>query len=161
MVLQQIDLSRTGTAEEIRQEIRRLEQQRFLSREEAEAVDPEKIKTFFSSEIGQRICHAEKVWREFRFSLMCDIRELLPGEDAEERVLLQGVIDCFFLEDGELVLVDYKTDRVEKEEEIRDRAEHYRVQLETYERALKRIFGLPVKEKRLCFLRSGVSVILP
>ena len=136
-------------------------QQRFLSREEAEAVDPEKIRTFFSSEIGQRICRAEKIWREFRFSLMCDIRELLPGEDAEERVLLQGVIDCFFLEDGELVLVDYKTDRVEKEEEIRDRAEHYRVQLETYERALKRIFGLPVKEKRLCFLRTGVSVILP
>ena len=91
---------------------------------------------------------------------MCDIRELLPGEDAEERVLLQGVIDCFFLEDGELVLVDYKTDRVEKEEEIRSRAEHYRVQLETYERALKRIFGLPVKEKRLCFLRTGLSVIL-
>ena len=75
--------------------------------------------------------------------------------------MLQGVIDCFFLEGGELVLVDYKTDRVEKEEEIRDRAGHYRRQLETYADALRRIFGLPVKEKLLYFLRPGKAVQLP
>ncbi len=161
LVLQQIDRSRTGTADEIRQEISRLEQAHFLAREEAEAVDPEKIRLFFSSDIGLRIRRAEKLWREFRFSLMTDIRELLPGETAEERVLLQGVIDCFFLENGGLILLDYKTDRVEKEEEIRERAEHYRTQLETYARALNRIFGLPVKEKMLYFLRPGTKVILP
>ena len=161
LVLQQIDLSRTGTADEIRQEISRMVQAHFLTREEAEAVDPEKIRLFFSSDIGQRIRRAEKLWREFRFSLMNDIRELLPGESDEERVLLQGVIDCFFLENGGLVLLDYKTDRVEKEEEIRCRAEHYRPQLETYARALNRIFGLPVKEKLLYFLRPGTKVILP
>ena len=161
LVLQQIDLSKTGSTAEIRQEISRLEQQHFLTREEAEAVEPEKIRLFFASGVGERIRHAEKVWREFRFSLMTDIRELLPGEETEERVLLQGVIDCFFLEDGGLVLVDYKTDRVEKEEEIRDRAEHYRRQLETYANALTRIFGLPVKEKLLYFLRPGTAVILP
>ena len=161
LVLQQIDLSRTGTADEILQEISRMEQAHFLTREEAEAVDPEKIRLFFSSDIGLRIRRAEKLWREFRFSLMTDIRELLPGETAEERVLLQGVIDCFFLENDGLVLLDYKTDRVEKEEEIRGRAEHYRPQLETYARALNRIFGLPVKEKLLYFLRPGTKVILP
>ena len=161
LVLQQIDLSRTETAEEIRTEISRLEEQRFLTPEEAAAVDPEKIRLFFASDLGGRIRRAEKVWREFRFSLLSDIRELIPGEEAEEKVLLQGVIDCFFLEEGELILVDYKTDRVEKEEEIQSRAEHYRRQLETYAGALRRIFGLPVKEKMLYFLRPEKAVKLP
>ena len=161
LVLQQIDLSRTGTVEEIRREIARLEQQRFLTREEAESVDPEKIRLFFESEIGKRIRAAERVWREFRFSLLSDVRDLIPGEEAEEKVLLQGVIDCFFLEEGELVLLDYKTDRVEKDDEIRGRAEHYRRQLETYAGALGRIFGLPVKEKLLYFLRPEKAVKLP
>ena len=161
LVLQQIDLNRTGTAEEIRQEIARLEEQRFLTPEEAKAVDPEKIRLFFASEIGERIRHAEKVWREFRFSLMKDIRELIPGEEADEKVLLQGVVDCFFREEGGLVLVDYKTDRVEKEDEIRSRAGHYRRQLETYADALNRIFDLPVKEKLLYFLNPGRAVSLP
>lgn len=71
------------------------------------------------------------------------------------------MIDCFFLEEGELVLVDYKTDRVEKEEEIQSRTEHYRRQLETYADALRRIFGLPVKEKLLYFLYPGKAVKLP
>ena len=161
LVLQQIDLSRTETSEEIRKEISRLEEQRFLTPEEAAAVDPEKIRMFFASDLGGRIRRAEKVWREFRFSLLSDIRELIPGEEAEEKVLLQGVIDCFFLEEGELILVDYKTDRVEKEEEIQSRAEHYRRQLETYAGALRRIFGLPVKEKMLYFLRPEKAVQLP
>lgn len=161
LVLQQIDLSRTETAEEIRKEISRLEEQRFLTPEEAAAVDPEKIRLFFASDLGGRIRRAEKVWREFRFSLLSDIRELIPGEEAEEKVLLQGVIDCFFLEEGELVLVDYKTDRVEKEEEIQSRAEHYRRQLETYAGAMRRIIGLPVKEKMLYFLRPEKAVKLP
>ena len=161
LVLQQIDLTRTETAEEIRLEISRLEAQRFLTPEEAGAVDPEKIRLFFASEIGQRIRRSENVWREFRFSLLSDIRELIPGEEADEKVLLQGVIDCFFLEEGALVLVDYKTDRVTKDDEIRARAEHYRRQLETYADALKRIFGLPVKEKLLYFLGPGAVVRLP
>ena len=161
LVLQQIDLGLTGTAEEIRKEISRLEEREFLTPEEAEAVDPEKIRQFFASGIGERIRRAEKVWREFRFSLLSDIRELLPGEEAEEKVLLQGVIDCFFLEEGELVVVDYKTDRVETDEEIQSRAEHYRRQLETYADALRRIFGLPVKEKLLFFLYPEKAVKLP
>ena len=71
------------------------------------------------------------------------------------------MIDCFFLEEGELILVDYKTDRVEQEAEIQSRAEHYRRQLETYAGALRRIFGLPVKEKMLYFLRPEKAVKLP
>lgn len=158
LVLQQIDLSKTDTLDTVRSEIQRLEQQRFLTHEEAEAVKAEKILAFYRSEIGKRIRSAERLWREFRFSLMTDVRDLLPGEEAEEKILLQGIADCFFEEDGALVLVDYKTDHVGTADEIQQRTEYYRVQMETYQMALERIFGLPVKEKILCFLEPGVSV---
>ena len=160
LVLQQINLSKTDSLSEIREEILRLEKQRFLTAEEAEAVDPEKIRAFFTSAVGQRIRSAETLWREFRFSLMTDVRALLPAENEEEKVLLQGVVDCCFLENDALVVVDYKTDRVQTEDEIRQRAEHYRIQLETYAGALERIFERPVKEKILYFLRPAVSVTL-
>ena len=56
--------------------------------------------------------------------------------------------------------MDYKTDRAEGEDEIRQRAAYYRMQLDTYAHALERIFGLPVREKILYFLRSGRTVTL-
>ena len=162
LVLQQIDFAKTDSVPKIRQELDRLEKQRFLTREEADAVDPEQIRAFFASELGLRIRRAEKVWREFRFSLMTDARDLFPTEQipAEDKILLQGVVDCFFQEDNTLVLVDYKTDRIRDEEALRVRSEHYRIQLETYANALERIFGLPVKEKQLYFLKHNRTVRL-
>ena len=56
----------------------------------------------------------------------------------------QRIIDAYFEENGELVLVDYKTDAVEKAQDLIDR---YRVQLDLYERALTQITGKNVKEK--------------
>ena len=158
LVLQQIDLSKTGTEAEIQNEIKRLKQQHFLTEEEAGAVDAGKILAFFSSGIGRRLLSAEKVWREFRFSLLSDAGDLLPGEEAEEKILLQGIVDCCFLENGELVVVDYKTDRANEEDALRERSEFYRIQIETYARALERIFCIPVKEKILYFLGPGTAV---
>ena len=62
----------------------------------------------------------------------------------EEIMLVQGIIDAFFEEDGELILVDYKTDRVAGAQELRDR---YQIQLDLYARALQQITGKRVREK--------------
>ena len=67
---------------------------------------------------------------------------------GEEPVVLQGVVDCVFEEDGALVLVDYKTDRISTPEELWER---YRVQLKLYKDAVQDMTGLPVKE---CLLYS-------
>ena len=169
LVLQQIDFSRTGSLDEIRAEIARLAAQDFLTPDEAAALEPEKILAFFRSEIGRRILAAESCRREFRFSLLVPNTEdgfpdlqSLPAEppDPARCTLLQGSVDCFFEEDGALVVVDYKTDRVAGEEQIAARAESYRIQLDTYAYALRRIFGLPVRERILYFLRPGRSVTL-
>ena len=101
------------------------------------------IAGFYRSELGQRMLKSQLVRREWAFNLVVD--------DARE-TLLQGVIDCAFLEDGQWVLVDYKTDRINDEQAFCDR---YRMQLTWYARALQRITGLPVREMWLYAISIG------
>ena len=65
---------------------------------------------------------------------------------------MQGSIDCCFIEDGAWVLLDYKTDRADDPEALRQR---YRPQLAVYALALARITGIPVRQKLLCLLATG------
>ena len=74
------------------------------------------------------------------------------GRFGDEELLVQGTIDCCFVEDGAWVLLDYKTDRTDDMDALRA---HYEKQLGVYALALRRITGLPVKERLLCLLHSG------
>ncbi len=94
------------------------------------------VADFFGSDLGQRMLRSPRVQREWAFNLVMDQRG----------TILQGVIDCAFLEDGAWVLVDYKTDRIADEEAFIQR---YRGQLEWYAKALEKITGLPVKAQYL------------
>ncbi len=98
------------------------------------ALDMWGIAAYFGSELGQRMMASPNVRREWPFNLVMD--------DASG-TLLQGVIDCAFIEDGEWVLVDYKTDRISDEAAFIDR---YRLQLTWYARALEKITQRRVKE---------------
>ena len=115
------------------------------------------IERLFRSELGRRMLRAEKPLREFRFSLLLDAERLYPGAEGEQ-LLLQGVVDCCLEEDGELVIIDYKTDNVRTAEEIAQRAALYRGQLTAYAEALSRIFKKSVKEGMLFFLTPGQEV---
>ena len=97
---------------------------------------------FFGSSLGQRMLRSFRVQREWAFNLVMD----------ERGTILQGVIDCAFLEDNAWVLVDYKTDRIEEEDAFIHR---YQDQIEWYARALERITGLPVKERYLYSISKG------
>ena len=160
LVLQHIPFTLTGSEEEISGEIERLVRQNFLTREEADSVAPERIQAFFECSLGRRLIHATHCWKEFRFSLLNDAIEIFPDAAPGDSVLLQGVVDCCFEEDGELVLLDYKTDRIESEETLLQRIESYRPQLNAYKKALERIFRKPVKEQYLYFLDIGKEVRL-
>ena len=67
-------------------------------------------------------------------------------------MVVQGILDLAFLEDGKWVLVDYKTDRV-SEQAVEKAAQGYAVQLDLYARALEEISKIPVKERYLYFMR--------
>jgi ATP-dependent helicase/nuclease subunit A len=158
-LLQHIDYSKTGSEEEIRGEITRMTREKFLTAQQAETVDTGCIRQLFASRIGQRIMNADRLRREFKFSLLCPAEKFFPGGEGES-VLLQGVIDCMIEENGEVTIIDYKTDRVRGSELI-ERAKGYEKQLEAYAYAAQRMTGKPVRECVLYFLYSGETVELP
>ncbi len=116
-----------------------------ISRDEAPAIRLEDFEAFLHSEIGYRMKQAAlegKLYREQPFVLGVPAEEIYGKETASrEMILVQGIIDAFFEEDGQITVVDYKTDRVGDGQVLLDR---YRVQLEYYAKALRRLKGMPV-----------------
>ncbi len=153
VVMQYADYSHCLTQEGVRGEVEQLQARRILTKEQADAVQPDIISDFFHTMPGERIMNAEKVWRELKFSLLVDSSIL--GEAAGEQLLLQGVVDCCILRNGKLTIIDFKTDRVNRET-ADERAMYYKGQLKAYAMAMERILGLPVEEKLVCFLTSGI-----
>ena len=158
LAMQYLPLDTEPTAEAVRSQVRMLEQRRLLTAAQAEAVDAEAIAAFLRSPLAARIRNAEKVWREYRFALLMPAERYAMGAEGEE-MLLQGVADCVFEEDGALTVVDFKTDRVTAEETLQ-RAELYRPQLQAYSDALSRIMEKPVSQRILYFFRSGTEISL-
>ena len=158
LAMQYLDFSRAEDEAGVRAQIEMMRTQRKLTDEQARAVDVRAIVRFLQSPLAARIRRSESVRREYRFSLLRPVREF-ANVDADDAVLLQGVVDCFFEEGGELVVVDFKTDRVSRDN-LEERAAHYRPQLEAYSMALARVTGKRVKEKLLYFFSAGEEVRL-
>ncbi len=121
----------------------------YLTDIEAESLDRKKLNRFFQSNLYLRVCKSEKVYREKKFILgmsPCEFDENLGAEFSDERVIVQGIFDCAFEENGEIVIIDYKTDRVSSAEVLRER---YSGQLRIYERAVRECLGKNVKETLL------------
>lgn len=94
----------------------------------------------------------------FARNLHADPRDYDPAAAAGEEILLQGVVDCCFETADGLTVVDFKTDRVFSALEVRQRAEHYRPQLEAYSRALERVLEKKVVRRALYFLAAGETM---
>ena len=154
LVMQYIDLAHTGSRDQIAGEIARLESMGFLDSRQAAAVDPEDILAFFRSELGARVLSAERVIREFRFSLLCPAGLWAPQAGQEEQILLQGVVDCCIQEAGALTVIDFKTDA----EVVPER---HTAQLQAYAAAMERIWRRPVRQAALWYLRRRQAAYCP
>lgn len=120
-----------------------------LTEEYAKAVSLPKILNFLEQELAYRMWRAQEqglLYREQPFVLGIDAKRLDPDLPEGEKVLIQGIIDVFFIEDGEIVLLDYKTDVIDSLEALRNR---YNVQIKYYEEALTKLMQMPVKERIL------------
>ena len=118
-----------------------------LPEAEYKLVNPKRFQAFLQSPLAARFRKAQAadtLYREQHFMKQVPNDYLFPGSDTSEPVILQGIIDAFFIEDGEIVLVDYKSDHVREAETLIGR---YQKQLELYAEALEKITGLRVKEK--------------
>ncbi len=114
-----------------------------------ELIKKEKVTDFVNSPLGRRMSKAAgagMLYREKPFVIGISAGRLNEEFPEEETVLIQGIIDAYFEEDGHIVLLDYKTDAVRTETELIDR---YKTQLDYYEEALARLTGKPVSERLL------------
>ena len=133
-------------AQDIQSELERMERLGFLTSQEVASIDPVRLEAFFQGPLAGRIFRSPKVWRELRFLSRVDQEMLGPYTDLLREggeTVVQGVADCVFLEDGQAVVVDYKSDQVQRPEQLLER---YRVQLELYRKLLGETLAVPVKE---------------
>ena len=153
-IMEKTDFVKAGDIGEeyIRENIDYLVKQNVLLDEEKKAVKSEYIAGFFTTNLGKRAIQAareNRIWKEKSFNL----KTVLDGEE----IMVQGIVDCFFEENGKLVLLDYKTNKVDNnkvEEEKKRLRETYSRQMRIYKEALEASTGKPVKEMYLCHLES-------
>ena len=128
-------------------EIERLREWQFITEEAAEAVDKDAVKRFFESGVYDRIENAKELRREMRFLSEIPARridETLEGELGNTPVIVQGAVDLCFEEEDGIVVLDFKTDKADNLETLK---ETYSEQLNIYATAVEKIMGKPVKEK--------------
>ncbi len=140
-------------------EINNLLNKGFLLKEEKSVLDKAKISKFLNSSLCKRILASKNVFREFRFTVNINASEVISEINqkfGDEKIVLQGAIDCAFEENNSLVIIDYKTDKLSLEE-LKSR---YEKQLTLYSRALSECAGKTVSEKILYSFYTGTQILL-
>ena len=150
--MQYLDFDRIHTEEEIRTALDALCERGLLSQEERAVIATPDLYRFACSDICREITSSDQVWREQSFLLPLSSEELFAGTD--EVIMIQGVIDCIYRKDGGYYLVDYKTDLAPRDVV----AARYRVQMELYGRAVKKLFGQLPRKRCLYLLRTGETI---
>lgn len=167
-VMQHLPLRAALTEEDLEQLLTDLVLREILTEEQQASIDRKAVLGFLESEAGVRLARAEKVYRELPFSVGLPAADVyaadfegrsLDEDTAREIVLVQGVIDCLFEENGEWVLLDYKTDQLYGGR-LEALVEQYRLQLNVYAKAVEISLGKPVKDKYLYFFDGEHAIKL-
>ena len=171
-ILEKLDFLSVSTEDEVKNAVDSFVKKGFLSVEEVEAVDLKKIVAFLNSPLGQRIkkLPAENIHKESTFIMymtpneVAQLNGILPEKfwgsnykKVEDRILINGIIDLYFKDGDDYVLVDYKTDNVESMEEL---VERYEVQLKFYKKALEMNYNIEISELVIYSLKLNSQIIL-
>ena len=155
-IMQYLDFSKCGSERLIKQEIERLVTENFISKEQAESVAPSVIACLFKTDIGRKLINAKSLVREFKFSILTEADHYID-DLVDEQILIQGVVDCAIIESDGIILIDFKTDRV-NENSIDMISRGYISQVQAYANALSRIYQLPIKSAWLYFFSMNQFV---
>ena len=144
LCMQKLDLSKQiYTYNDVKQLVNELQAKNIITSKEAEAININKILKFTKSKIWEEMIHAHVVQREKTFYINIPAKEVY-NQDTDEKILVQGIIDLYYIsKDNKLVLVDFKTDFVENQNE-HILIDKYKIQLDLYKRALESATGRKV-----------------
>lgn len=140
-------------------ETERLVNKGLISEDYARILPAEHLAAFMRSPLYKRMSESISLRREWRFLYEVNASRLdksIPPQ-SDERVVIQGIADCIFVEGDGFVLVDYKTSK----ESPGRLAARYKPQLDIYAEAIENIYGIPVKEKIIYSLGTDTQVVLP
>jgi len=143
--------------------MKELEESKRMDKESIELIWIDKIWKFFESDVAGRMRAADalgNLHKESQFIMGIPAR-LMDEADSDEPILIQGIIDAWFEEDGEIVLVDYKTDRVSAENGEQVLKDRYQIQMVYYAQALQQITGKTVKEAVIYSLTLQKEIRVP
>jgi len=145
-IMQRLDLSGDLSKDDLTRQINTMVEKELITFEAAKSVKVDKILKFLQSNIGKKVIEAFKensLKRELPFRVEINASTIYPNVSEEtyleEKMLLRGVIDCYFEEGEEGIILDYKTDYV-KADNIEEIKERYKVQLDYYSKAIKDAF---------------------
>ena len=163
LIMQVLDLSKVSNVSEIKEQINKFIKDGIITEKQSTVINPYKINAFFKSDIGKRMLNSDFLKREQAIYTQIKMKDVYIYDEVlkenstlydDETLMLRGIIDVYFEENGEIVLLDYKTDFVnnENKEVVINR---YKKQLDLYSEALEKLTGKKVKEK--CIYLFGID----
>lgn len=141
-------------------ELNRLQQKEFLTQSEIDNINKKNVLKFLNSDLMKRMLSAKNLYREYQFIYQIDAKEVneqVSKRFSQEKVLIQGIADLIIEEEDGIVIVDYKTDYINNEQEF---IQKYQKQIEIYKDAMEKYFDKPVKECAIYSLHMGKSIII-
>ena len=136
LIIQKLDFRQNYTMKEIEDLLEKLEQKEIITTKQKQAIPKQEIQKFTNSDLFKEISEAKEIYKEQPFYLNIPVKELYES-DSEESILVQGIIDLYYItKEGQVILVDYKTDYVQEGNEDYLK-EKYTPQLKLYKRAIE------------------------
>ena len=127
-----------------------------LSQEQFSVISKADINRFIQSQTYKFITSAERVEKEYRFTVNISASEIgEPFENCDEQVILQGAMDCLAINPDGIIIIDYKTDYVKDMLTLKER---YKKQLDLYKNAAEQIFSMPVKKCIIYSTKLGQEI---
>ena len=157
-ILECMDLEGIHHSDQVKERVENLVKSGKLTETAAESIHPYEIYQFCQSALCERMVQAEKkglLFKEQQFMIAKAASEIWKDCQSDQDVLVQGIMDAYFEEDGELALLDYKTDHVKNGAEL---AARYEKQLQIYGESLEQMTGKKVKERILYSFCLGQEI---
>ncbi|MBQ5347861.1 MAG: PD-(D/E)XK nuclease family protein [Ruminococcus sp.] len=149
-----------NAVENCEKEARRLCESGYLTKRQVQLLDYEKLEKFLSGKLISRVLSSGEYYREFQFTVKIDASDYNPELKEsffDEKIVMQGAVDLVFIENGEAVIVDYKTDRVK---DLSKLAELYHKQVELYKSAIEKCTDYKVKEIIIYSVHLNEEIIM-
>ena len=144
LCIQKLDEKKDYTIKDVENLVQELKEKQIITKQEEKAIEINRLYEYTKSNLWNELKWAKKVYKEEPFYINVDASKIYNKEELEEKILVQGIIDLFYIDkDDKLILVDYKTDYIEKGKE-NSLIEKYKVQLNLYKEALEKALNRKV-----------------